>query len=138
MKSIEGVYVYFLQFDLHFDGKVNKVTEMSQFVSLIDGRINARGLGSDQDLNFRSAIQPKLQLLKFIGQKILGNLHFTFVCMPSACTVDKSKVEILQNFVAFSEYLNFTILRIVYNFWCRRIQRRTDSLPFAILPSLFY
>jgi hypothetical protein len=26
----------------------------------------------------------------------------------SVCTVDKSKVEISQNFVAFSEYTNFT------------------------------
>ena len=72
LKSIEGVYVYFLQFDLHFDGKVNKVTEMSQFVSLIDGRINARGLGSVQDFNFRWAIQPKLQLLAFTT---LGAIH---------------------------------------------------------------
>ena len=28
----------------------------------------------------------------------------------SVCTVDKSKVEISQNFLAFSEYTNFTIL----------------------------
>ena len=29
----------------------------------------------------------------------------------SVCTADKSKVEILQNFVAFSEYMNFMNLR---------------------------
>ena len=41
------------------------------------------------------------------GHNILRNLHLTFVCMY--CTVDKSKVEISQNFVAFSEYMNFII-----------------------------
>ena len=35
----------------------------------------------------------------------MRNLHLTFVC-----TVDKSKVEISQNFVAFSEYMNFIII----------------------------
>ena len=35
------------------------------------------------------------------GHKLLWNLHLTFVY-----TVDKSKVEIWQNFVAFSEYIN--------------------------------
>ena len=37
------------------------------------------------------------------GHKIWRNLHLTFLC-----TVDKSKVKISQNFVAFSEYMNFT------------------------------
>ena len=41
------------------------------------------------------------------GHNILRNLHLTFVCMY--CTVDKSKVEISQNFVAFSEYTNFKV-----------------------------
>ena len=40
------------------------------------------------------------------GHKILGNLHLTFVL----CTVPvKSMVEISQNFVAFSEYMNLYI-----------------------------
>ena len=39
------------------------------------------------------------------GHKILQNLHLTFVL----CSVVKSKVKISQNFVAFSEYMNFTI-----------------------------
>ena len=36
----------------------------------------------------------------------------------SVCTVDKSKVEISQNFVAFSEYTNFDIffLKSIYYF----------------------
>ena len=32
------------------------------------------------------------------------------------CTVVKSKVEISQNFVAFSEYMNFTMLALVLHF----------------------
>ena len=35
------------------------------------------------------------------------------VCCIFAGTVDKSKVEILQNFVAFSEYTNFKIFIVV-------------------------
>ena len=38
------------------------------------------------------------------GHKILRNLHLTFVYLLTVHT-DKSKVEILQNFVAFSEYM---------------------------------
>jgi hypothetical protein len=38
------------------------------------------------------------------GPKILQNLHLTFVSYVVAV---KSKVEISQNFVAFSEYMNF-------------------------------
>ena len=32
-----------------------------------------------------------------------------YFCLYSVCTVDKSKVEISQNFVALSEYENFRI-----------------------------
>ena len=39
------------------------------------------------------------------GNKILRNLHLTL----TVCTAVKSKVKILQNFVAFSEYMNFTM-----------------------------
>ena len=39
------------------------------------------------------------------GHKILQNLHITF---DWHCILDKSKVEISQNFVAFSEYMSFT------------------------------
>jgi len=37
------------------------------------------------------------------GHNIFRNIHLSFVC-----TVDKSKVEISQDFVAVSEYTNFT------------------------------
>ena len=47
-------------------------------------------------------------LLKFIysekATKILRNLHLIFDCMYLCI---KSKVNIWQNFVAFSEYMNF-------------------------------
>ena len=39
------------------------------------------------------------------GRKILPNLHITFDW--HYITQDKSKVKISQNFVAFSEYMNF-------------------------------
>ena len=45
------------------------------------------------------------------GQKILQNLHLTFV--QSYVVPVKSKVEISQNILAFSEYMNFTYLS-----WC--------------------
>ena len=54
-------------------------------------------------------IHSKVHMLRE-GSTILRNLHLTFVCI---CTVDKSKVEILQNFVAFSEYANFNQM-IIY------------------------
>ena len=48
------------------------------------------------------------------GHKILRNLHLTFLSYEVPV---KSKVEILQNFVAFSEYMNFNVdTRLVY-FW---------------------
>ena len=37
--------------------------------------------------------------------KILQNLHLTFDCMSEV----KSKGKISQNFMAFSEYMNFTM-----------------------------
>ena len=42
------------------------------------------------------------------GPEILRNLHF---CLYVSA-VDKSKVEFLQNFVAFSKYTNFEIVPI--------------------------
>ena len=43
------------------------------------------------------------------GHKLLRNLHLTFDCMYCTC---KSKGKISQNFVAFSEYMNFMDLAI--------------------------
>ena len=37
---------------------------------------------------------------------------FTLLLSVSVCTVDKSKVEFLQNFVALSEYMNFNFFKL--------------------------
>ena len=44
--------------------------------------------------------------LKFIYSEKTTKFCEIFTLLLSLCTVDKSKVEILQNFVAFSEYTN--------------------------------
>ena len=48
--------------------------------------------------------------LKFIYSEKATKFCEISTLLLSACTVDKSKVEISQNFVAFSEYTNFTYL----------------------------
>ena len=47
------------------------------------------------------------QVLKFIYSEEATKFCEIFTLLLSVCIVDKSKVEILQNFVAFSEYTNF-------------------------------
>ena len=62
--------------------------------------------------NFFEHLFTNSFILKFIYSekaKILRNLHLTFVCIG---TVDKSKDDILRNFVAFLEYTNFKQLII--------------------------
>ena len=44
---------------------------------------------------------------KFMYSETASKLCKISTLLLSVCTVDKSKVEILQNFVAFSEYTNF-------------------------------
>ena len=44
---------------------------------------------------------------KFIYSKKAIKFYEIFTSLLSVCTVDKSKVRISQNFVAFSEYTNF-------------------------------
>ena len=51
-------------------------------------------------------------LLKLIySEKATKFCEFSTLLL-SVYTVNKSKVEILQNFVAFSEYLNFKVVQI--------------------------
>ena len=47
------------------------------------------------------------RLLKFIYSEKATKFCQISTLLLSVCTVDKSKVEIWQNFVAFSEYMNF-------------------------------
>ena len=50
-------------------------------------------------------------MLKFIYSEKAKATKFCEIStlLLSVCAVDKSKVEIFQNFVAFSEYTNFTM-----------------------------
>ena len=45
--------------------------------------------------------------VKFIYSEKATKLCEIFTLLLTVCTVDKSKVKISQNFVAFSEYMNF-------------------------------
>ena len=52
-------------------------------------------------------------LLKFIYSEKATKFCEIFTLLLTGTTQDKSKVKILQNFVAFSEYMNFTISHYV-------------------------
>ena len=54
-------------------------------------------------------------LLKFIYSEKATNFCKIFTILLTACTVVKSKGKILQNFVAFSEYMNFNKLQPSYS-----------------------
>ena len=47
-------------------------------------------------------------MLKFIYSEKATKFCEIFTLLLTVCTVVKSKVKISQNFVAFSEYMNFT------------------------------
>ena len=49
------------------------------------------------------------KFVKFINSEKATKFCKIPTLLLSVCTVDKSKVEISQNFVAFSEYINFNI-----------------------------
>ena len=55
--------------------------------------------------------------LKFIYSEKATKFCEIFTLLLSVCTVDKSKVKISQNFVAFSEYTNFTQVHGIL-IWC--------------------
>ena len=52
--------------------------------------------------------------IKFIYSEKATKFCEISTLLLSVCTVDKSKVEISQNFVAFSEYTNFTKRRNIH------------------------
>ena len=54
-------------------------------------------------------------LLKFIYSEKATKFCEIFPLLLTVCTVVKSKGKILQNFVAFSEYMNFKISRKITN-----------------------
>ena len=49
-------------------------------------------------------------MLKFIYSEKATQFCEIFTLLSSVCTEDKSKVKISQNFVVFSEYMNFNKL----------------------------
>ena len=55
--------------------------------------------------------------LKFIYSEKATKFCEISTLLLSVCTVDKSEVEISQNFVAFSEYTNFTYLKDQERVW---------------------
>ena len=50
---------------------------------------------------------PQAKVVKFIYSEKATKFFEISTLLLSVCTVNKSKVEISQNFVAFSEYTNF-------------------------------
>ena len=52
----------------------------------------------------------KQDALKFIYSEKATKFCEIFTLLLTVCTVVKSKVKISQNFVAFSEYMNFTYI----------------------------
>ena len=57
----------------------------------------------------------KQDALKFIYSEKATKFCEIFTLLLTVCTVVKSKVKISQNFVAFSEYMNFTYIITVGN-----------------------
>ena len=53
-------------------------------------------------------------VLKFIYSEKAAKFCEIFPLLLTVCTVVKSKGKILQNFVVFSEYMNFTVFEISY------------------------
>ena len=58
-------------------------------------------------LIFAYIVNMQLQLLKFVYSEKATKFCEIFPLLLSTVHTDKSKVEISQNFVAFSEYMNF-------------------------------
>ena len=50
--------------------------------------------------------------VKFICSEKVTKFCKIFTLLFSVCTLDKSKMKISQNFVAFSEYMNFNTITL--------------------------
>ena len=80
----------------------------------------------------------KIQWFTFGLLKLIYSEKATKFCeistlLLSICTVDKSKVEISENFVAFSEYTNFTIpILFVKNWLTKRIRLTKRNYFFLV------
>ena len=61
-----------------------------------------------KQVSFYKICPNQFLYLKFVYSEKVTKFCQTSTLLLSVCTVDKSKVEISQNFVVFSEYMNFT------------------------------
>jgi hypothetical protein len=65
--------------------------------------------------------------VKFIYSEKATKFGEIFALLLTRTTYDKSKVKILQNFVAFSEYMNFNYAKWVFE--CKDKQDQTAFQP---------
>ena len=102
-----SIYVCFLHLHFHetFHKFLNKVFKMKSHLLLFHSYFYVM----DDDT-------WKVFLLKFVYSEKATEFCEISTLLLSTVHTDKSKVEILQNFVAFSEYMNF-ILPFLNNCW---------------------
>ena len=68
---------------------------------------SSSSISRQKSLKSRNKTWPWIRNLKFIYSEKATKFCEISTLLLSVCTIDKSKVEISQNFVAFSEYTNF-------------------------------
>ena len=71
-------------------------------------KILPSNIDQQEEENSKPKAGKAAKVLKFIYSEKATKFCEVSTLLLSVCTVDKSKVEISQNFVAFSEYTNFT------------------------------
>ena len=72
--------------------------------------IEIKTFGKIQNLTGIKRNRKSRRKVKFIYSEKATKFCEIFTLLLTVCTVVKSKVKISQNFVAFSEYMNFTFL----------------------------
>ena len=71
--------------------------------------MNLGAFGTVSPLSMFFIMQPLFLPLKLIYSEKATKVCEIFALLLTVCTVVKSKMKILKNFVAFSEYMNFTL-----------------------------
>ena len=69
----------------------------------------------------RDYFQKRIRYKKFIYSEKTTKFCKIFPLLLSVWTVDKCKVKISQNFVAFSEYMNFKVHKFLDSLTCHKI-----------------
>jgi hypothetical protein len=96
---------------LRYSNNLNKELTVLIFVLCLDCR---RKIVPMAELNVgRQAANSSRQMLKFIYSEKATKFCEIFTLLLTGTTWDKSKVKISQNFVAFSEYMNFSVKMVV-------------------------